>query len=95
PHSRHGVTHRIPSHYPIRPCSNPPLTASPIPRPCPHCHAGTCTGEHGVGVGKTQYLEREVGVGAVAAMQAVKDALDPHGILNPGKVLPLRPPCLS
>ncbi|CAI5989885.1 unnamed protein product [Closterium sp. NIES-64] len=56
---------------------------------------GTCTGEHGVGVGKTQYLEREVGAGAVAAMQAVKDALDPHGILNPGKVLPPRPPCLS
>ncbi|CAI5470862.1 unnamed protein product [Closterium sp. Yama58-4] len=56
---------------------------------------GTCTGEHGVGVGKTQYLEKEVGAGAVAAMQAVKDALDPQGILNPGKVLPPRPPCLS
>ncbi|GJP29648.1 hypothetical protein CLOM_g19283 [Closterium sp. NIES-68] len=56
---------------------------------------GTCTGEHGVGVGKTQYLERELGQEAVGAMQAVKDALDPQGILNPGKVLPPRPHCLS
>jgi D-lactate dehydrogenase (cytochrome) len=49
---------------------------------------GTCTGEHGVGIGKREYLERQAGAPAVEAMRAVKRALDPQGILNPGKVLP-------
>ncbi|MFC6953329.1 FAD-binding oxidoreductase [Halorubellus litoreus] len=49
---------------------------------------GTSTGEHGVGRGKRQYLERERGPGAVDAMRRVKRALDPDGILNPGKILP-------
>ena len=48
---------------------------------------GTCTGEHGVGLGKKQYMEPEHGAGAVATMQAIKQALDPHGIMNPGKIL--------
>jgi len=49
---------------------------------------GTCTGEHGVGLGKKGYLVKELGPGAVEVMRLVKQALDPKGILNPGKVLP-------
>ena len=57
---------------------------------------GTCTGEHGVGHGKTSSLLVERGAEGVEAMRAVKRALDPDGILNPEKVLPAvgggRPP---
>ncbi|MFP5222292.1 MAG: FAD-binding oxidoreductase [Acidobacteriota bacterium] len=46
---------------------------------------GTISGEHGVGLTKLAWLSRMRGPEAVAAMQAVKLALDPHGIMNPGK----------
>ena len=49
---------------------------------------GTCSGEHGVGIGKRDALLAQAGPEAVATMRAIKLALDPRGILNPGKVLP-------
>ncbi|WP_136715668.1 FAD-binding oxidoreductase [Halorientalis salina] len=49
---------------------------------------GTCTGEHGVGRGKREYLELEHGAESVEAMRAVKRALDPRDTLNPGKIFP-------
>ncbi|GAB7089989.1 FAD-binding oxidoreductase [Halorubrum luteum] len=49
---------------------------------------GTVTGEHGIGLGKRDYLVREHGEASVAAMRAVKRALDPTNTLNPGKILP-------
>jgi len=50
---------------------------------------GTCTGEHGVGIHKMGFLLDETGTGAVGAMRAIKQALDPKNILNPGKIFAL------
>ncbi|KAG1883865.1 FAD-linked oxidase-like protein [Suillus subluteus] len=47
---------------------------------------GTCTGEHGVGTGKRNYLLTELGEGTVALMRTIKQTLDPHNLFNPGKV---------
>ena len=47
---------------------------------------GSCSGEHGIGVGKREFLEIEHGVEALAVMRSIKTALDPKGILNPGKI---------
>lgn len=49
---------------------------------------GTCTGEHGIGMGKTKYLTAELGEPAVDIMALIKAALDPTHILNPGKIIP-------
>uniref|UniRef100_A0A914WH08 FAD-binding oxidoreductase/transferase type 4 C-terminal domain-containing protein n=1 Tax=Plectus sambesii TaxID=2011161 RepID=A0A914WH08_9BILA len=49
---------------------------------------GTCTGEHGVGLGKRGYLPRERGTVGVALMHSLKSAIDPDNIMNPDKVLP-------
>ena len=49
---------------------------------------GTMTGEHGVGMGKKKYMNSEHGTGALAVMRAIKHALDPENLMNPGKMLP-------
>jgi D-lactate dehydrogenase (cytochrome) len=48
---------------------------------------GTCTGEHGVGQQKMQYLEAEHGTAALDLMRTLKRAIDPHNIMNPGKIV--------
>jgi D-lactate dehydrogenase (cytochrome) len=48
---------------------------------------GTCTGEHGVGQEKARYLPEELGEPAIDLMRRIKAALDPAGIMNPGKML--------
>ncbi|CAL8262577.1 unnamed protein product [Merluccius merluccius] len=48
---------------------------------------GTCTGEHGVGLGKRALLREEMGPGAMGVMQSLKETLDPRNLMNPGKVL--------
>lgn len=49
---------------------------------------GTSSGEHGIGIGKRRYLSAEFGEEAVGVMRDIKRLLDPHDILNPGKVIP-------
>jgi len=49
---------------------------------------GTVTGEHGIGSARREWLEEQRGADAVRVMRAIKAALDPQGLLNPGRVLP-------
>ena len=49
---------------------------------------GTCTGEHGVGLGKKKYLQMEFGEETVKLMRMIKSTCDPNGIMNPTKMLP-------
>jgi len=50
---------------------------------------GTCTGEHGVGLGKIGSMTRELGEDAVSLMADIKRTIDPENLMNPGKVVPL------
>jgi D-lactate dehydrogenase (cytochrome) len=50
---------------------------------------GTCTGEHGVGLHKMDFLVTETGAGAIDVMRSIKRALDPKNIMNPGKIFSL------
>lgn len=52
---------------------------------------GTCTGEHGVGMHKIQFMLQEHGSDAIECMRAIKAVFDPNNILNPGKMLPAPP----
>ena len=47
---------------------------------------GTLSGEHGIGLAKSRYLVKEVGKGSILYARRLKKALDPKGILNPGKI---------
>ncbi len=49
---------------------------------------GTLSGEHGIGLLKKQFLELDLGADTIALMRRIKDAIDPSGIMNPGKVFP-------
>ncbi|KAJ4358519.1 D-lactate ferricytochrome c oxidoreductase [Didymosphaeria variabile] len=48
---------------------------------------GTCTGEHGIGLGKKDSLLKELGLDTVNVMKSIKGALDPHWLMNPGKIM--------
>ena len=50
---------------------------------------GTCTGEHGIGVGKKELLKKEVGATGISLMQNIKATIDPNSTMNPGKVIDL------
>ncbi|KAH7240249.1 uncharacterized protein BKA55DRAFT_621461 [Fusarium redolens] len=51
---------------------------------------GTCTGEHGVGLGKKDFLREEVGEVPIQVMRAIKTSLDPLWLMNPGKIFDRR-----
>ncbi|MFN2365232.1 MAG: FAD-binding oxidoreductase, partial [Desulfurivibrionaceae bacterium] len=49
---------------------------------------GTITGEHGIGITKSAFLDREIDPPSLAVMRTIKQGLDPLNILNPGKIFP-------
>jgi D-lactate dehydrogenase (cytochrome) len=48
---------------------------------------GTCTGEHGIGLGKKDSLVKELGIDTIGVMRSIKHALDPYWLMNPGKIM--------
>jgi len=54
---------------------------------------GTITGEHGTGLSKRQFYEKIAGPAQIGMMKAIKNAIDPNSILNPGKIFSLSPRC--
>jgi len=50
-------------------------------------HGGTISGEHGIGVLKREYLGMACGESDILLMRRIKEAFDPRGILNPGKIV--------
>ena len=48
---------------------------------------GTCSGEHGIGMGKKELLIKQFGQAGINTMRLIKKALDPLNIMNPGKVI--------
>jgi len=48
---------------------------------------GTCTGEHGIGLGKKESLQKELGLDTINVMRNIKGALDPYWLMNPGKIM--------
>jgi len=52
---------------------------------------GTVSGEHGIGTAKKEYLLRQLGEGGIGVMRRIKDAFDPSGRLNPGKIFSDKP----
>ncbi len=53
-----------------------------------YANGGTCSGEHGVGQGRRRCMATEHGIAGLGMMRAIKTALDPLSILNPGKMPP-------
>ena len=49
---------------------------------------GTLSGEHGIGLTKAPYLGMELSEAAMALQRRIKQAFDPHNIMNPGKIFP-------
>ena len=94
-HHRRRRARRRRQHAPRRSCSTRPTPVSASGRSPPSTTilelglslGGTITGEHGVGSLKVDWLEREVGPVSMEVHRSIKDALDPSGLLNPGKVL--------
>jgi glycolate oxidase len=52
---------------------------------------GTLSGEHGIGIAKMKYLGKEIGEPGLDLMRSIKNALDPTHMLNPGKLVPIKP----
>ena len=51
---------------------------------------GTCTGEHGIGMGKMDSMRKELGDDVIDLMRDLKRVFDPENLMNPGKVVPLQ-----
>ena len=54
---------------------------------------GTISGEHGTGLAKRAYLEKLTPPANIEMMRRIKESINPHGVLNPGKIFSLKPRC--